>query len=387
MLRSPFVVYIAAFGSVLALYQLGWSAVYPPITSDLLLFFAVTFLAAAVMAVLTWPAAADGSYSPALLPPIVGFIVVATFAGEIVLAGGIPLVQIIGGAKFYTLEASATHLHAFVLWSVFSTIRFADFVYTRRWRYLFEASLPVIFYGLMVYRGPALICLVSWAFVFMIRHRGLRFRYWVLGGGAVLGILFVNGIIGDIRSPGQDVTVGKPSDTFVTSGVPRTYYWSYLYATVAMANLQLQVERLPPGQGSAEEFIATELIPDTLSRRIVPLLNEKVHIPGSLISRDQLYSWAQPQVSRGLNISTIFGRAYGYFGWLGAAIMFIALCAFIVFYLMLIRTSPYRVPCLALLNTLVVFCLFNNMLASAAMLPLLVLPLLLPPWGLRARPA
>jgi hypothetical protein len=55
----------------------------------------------------------------------------------------------------------------------------------------------------------------------------------------------------------------------------------------------------------------------------------------------------------------------------------------------MIRNSPYRVPALALLNVLVVFCLFNNMLAAATMLPQLVWPLLLPPWksrGLQTSP-
>ena len=82
-----------------------------------------------------------------------------------------------------------------------------------------------------------------------------------------------------------------------------------------------------------------------------------------------------------MNISTIFGRSYGYFGWTGPTIMFAVLSMFIVVYLLVISRSPFRVPCLALLNTLVVFCLFNNMLVSAAIIPQLVWPLLLPPWG------
>lgn len=60
--------------------------------------------------------------------------------------------------------------------------------------------------------------------------------------------------------------------------------------------------------------------------------------------------------------------------------MFVFLSAFIIFYLVLISKSPYAVPSLALLNTLIVLCLINNMVASAAMLPLLVVSVLLPPW-------
>lgn len=138
---------------------------------------------------------------------------------------------------------------------------------------------------------------------------------------------------------------------------------------------------MPEGNGSPLEFVASELLPDTFSKRILPLLNEGITShQGNLISRDQLYGWELPLVARGLNTATIFGRAYGYFGWLGAALMFVALAAFSILYLILIRNSPYRVPALALLNTLVLFCLLNNMIASAAMIPQLVWPLLLPPW-------
>jgi hypothetical protein len=285
--------------------------------------------------------------------------------------------------KFYDIEAGATHLHVFVFWSVISTIRFADYLYSRRLFYLVEAMLPVVFYGLLVYRGPALICIVSWLFVFIIKHRGIRLKHGMVAVAVGLLVLYLNGVIGDVRSPGQE-SIGAPSEKFKSSGIPQTYFWSYLYATVAIANFQLSVNKLPGGEGTVAEFVASDLLPDTVSKRILPLLNNRIR-SRNLVSRDQLYSWAQPQVSPGLNISTIFGRSYGFFGWLGPMILFLALTFFIIVYLILIRSSPYRVPCLALLNTLVVFCLFNNMLASAAMLPVLILPLLLPPWRIRTR--
>jgi hypothetical protein len=150
---------------------------------------------------------------------------------------------------------------------------------------------------------------------------------------------------------------------------------------VPIANLQLSVDKIQSNQGAAAEFIVSELVPDTFSRRIMPYVNHRVTSNhGNFISRDMLYSWEQPQVGHGMNISTIFGRSYGYFGWTGPTIMFALLSTFIVVYLLVISRSPFRVPCLALLNTLVVFCLFNNMPVSAAIIPQLVWPLLLPPW-------
>lgn len=379
MLVNPFVIYTATFGAILAIYQLGWSDAYPDLSSDLLIFFAATFVWAAPLAWIIRPLlAAASSYTPGLLPRYTGLLVVATFLGEIALAGGVPLLMVMGGAKFYDLEAGATHLHAFVLWSVYSAIRFADFMYSRRPHYLLEAVLPVIFYGLMVYRGPALICVLSWLFVFAIRcGNSFRIKHAAFGIAAAFAAVFANGLLGDVRSPGQE-RIGAPSQSFNDSRVPRTLFWTYLYATVGIANLQLSVDTLQDNQGSAFEFIVADLVPDTISRRILTSGE-------SFQSRDQLYSWAQPHVAKGINVSTIYGRAYGFFGWYGTIIMFAALSALIVTYLVVIQWTPYFVPCLALLNTLVVMCIFNNMMVSAAMIPLLVLPLLLPPWGWLAR--
>lgn len=383
MLRNPFVAYLAAFGAVLSIYQLGWSDIYPALSWDTLLFFGATFLAAVVFGIVVFPLVdSNGTYHPGLLPKYTGLFVVATFAGEIMLAGGIPLLRVIGGEKFYTLEAGASHLHVFMLWSVFSTIRFADFMFARKWNWiwLIEAVLPVIFYGLLVYRGPALICVISWGFVYIIRFRGIRLTHVAAILALAIGALWLNGILGDVRSPGQEYA-GAPSHEFRESDVPQTFFWGYLYATLGVANLQLSVDRLEPGQGTVPEFIAADLLPDTISKHILPKLDDNILSDGrGLETRDWLYTWEQPQVSPGLNVSTIFGRAYGFFGWLGPAIMFAALSFFIVAYLILIRRSPYQVPSLALLNTMVVLCIFNNMIASAAMLPLLILVLILPPW-------
>jgi hypothetical protein len=381
-LKNPFAIYIIAFASVIALYQLGWSDLYPALSWDLLLFFALTFLSAFLLARLISPfVSGTRDYEPGLLSGYATLFVIATFAGEVWLARGVPLLFLMRGVDLHSIEAS--HLHAFTFWSAFSAIRFADFLYSRRYRFLAEAALPLIFYLLLVYRGPAIMCVLSWIFVFVIRHNGLRRRHVAWAAAGLLALFYLNGVLGDLRSPGEDVSNGAPSASFRNSGIPRTYFWTYLYATSPLANFQLSVRKLTPGQGTVPEFVATELLPDTIAKRILPLLNDSIGTgAGNLASRNELYSWKQPQISSA-NISTLFGRSYGYFGWLGPVIMFAVLSAFIVIYSILIRSSPYRVPALALLNVLVVFCLFNNMIASAAMLPQLVWPLLLPPWTYR----
>lgn len=378
MLRNPFLVYVVTFASVLGIYHLGWSEILPPLSLELLAFFVATFAVAGVMAWSIQPSIDNFvEYQPKLLSKYAGLLILATIVAEFWL-NGITLVRVIQGERFYNLETAATHLHVFSFWSAYSTIRFADFLYSRRRLYLLEAFVPIIAYGLMVYRGPVLILGLSWIFVFIIKHRGLKPLHLTAATIATGAVLFLNGVVGEVRSAGEATAAGRPSTAFVSSGVPAAYFWTYLYVTVPIGNLQLSVDRIKQPQGTPLEFAVTELIPDTFSRRIMPRINSNVSsAAGNLISRDQLYSWDQPQVSQGMNISTIFGRAYGYFGWHGAALMFALLSAFMVAYVLVIQQMAYGVVCLAMLNTLVVFCLFNNMLVSAAMIPLLVWPFVL----------
>jgi hypothetical protein len=384
MLKNPFLVYVLSFGAVLVVYQLGWSAIYPILSPDLLLFFGLTFLSSLLLAhLVSGLVQQTKDYQSGLLPKYTALLVTATFAAELFNAGGIPLSMIISGKNFYHLESSATHLHAFTFWSVFSTIRFADYLYSKRRLYLLEALLPILFYVLLVYRGPAIMCVVSWIFVLIIKHGRLGLKRSFLAAVAVLLVFYINGVIGDLRSPGQE-NAGAPSATFLESGIPHSYFWTYLYATAPMANFQLTINIITHEHGNVTEFIASELLPDFISKRILPQLDDRISVGQGYFSRDSLYVWGQPQIYPGINIATIFARSYGYFGWIGPVLMFIALGSLIVVYLAIILRSPYRVPCLALLNTLVVFCLFNNMIASAAMLPQLVWPLLLPPWRIRA---
>src|SRR3954462_14871608 len=92
MLKNPFLVYLFSFCAVLGIYQLGWSETYPPLSYDVLLFFGLTFVCALLLARLVRPVVAStGPYRPGLLTQYAGLFVIATFAIELVLAGGIPL--------------------------------------------------------------------------------------------------------------------------------------------------------------------------------------------------------------------------------------------------------------------------------------------------------
>jgi hypothetical protein len=242
--KNPFVVYILTFGGVIIVYQLGWSEIYPAISVDTLAFFGLSFVLAAALALAVSSAvAAIGTYRP-MLPGHTIIIPLVCFLADIVYTGYVPLLEMISGTSFvYTrfVGVPSVHVFAVTFGSAFATIRFADFLYERhRWRrlrYLAEAMMPIIYSLLVVYRGPALIILTSWSFVFVIKRGRIGAGPAVIVTVIGLGVLMLNGLIGEART-GSLQNLGFPSREFKRSGVPESYFATYLYATGPIANFQ-----------------------------------------------------------------------------------------------------------------------------------------------------
>jgi hypothetical protein len=372
MLKNPFVIYILSFGGALAIYQFGWSEIYPDLTLDTLAFLSLTFVLAAGFGLVIEPAVIETSeYTPGQMPGWMPLLLFVVCVIDIAYAGQIPLISMLRGTYKYGVFAGVPTLHVFAatFGGAFATVRFADFLYAKGWlraRYLSEAMLPLVYFLLINYRGFIVIAVVSWGFVYIIKRGSLgRFAFPAMVLLA-LGSLYLFGALGNARNSGSIEVLGHPTRAFTDSGVPRTYFWGYIYSTSPLANLQHTVDAVNPrfDASAGIELLIAEMLPDFLSNRILPWLSsERV---------------ATPEIWPGLNVATIFGRSYLYFGWIGVLLMLTWFFTLTTVYFQMILKSPYRVPCLALLNTLIVFCIFDNMIAQTFLMFQLVWPLLLP---------
>jgi hypothetical protein len=369
MLKNPFLLYILGFSGVLATYQLQWSEIYPDLSLETLVFFCVTFIVATGFAfVVSKDVKETVKYSPVRLPGYTALFLIAVCIADFAYAGTIPLLSLIQGTYQYSSFPGIPTVHVFAatFGGAFSTIRFADFLYSKpkRFRYLLEALLPLLFFAALNYRGLTIIALLSWSFVYIIKLGRLGFVRTLLIPAVLLGALYAFGAYGDVRTGGIE-ELGRSSQAFRESGVPRTYFWGYLYATAPLANLQYAIDLGNPRSDlqSYVELVISEMLPDFLSNRLLPLM--------------QAQRVVTPEIGPGLNVATLFGRSYVYSGWIGLVMMFAWFVTVVTTYLVVIRSSPYRVPCLALLNTLVVFCFFDNMIAQTFLSFQLIWPLLL----------
>jgi len=371
MLKNPFVIYILAFGGVLALYQLGWSQLYPSLSLGVLIFFGLTFLVAAALGTaVLHDVKCIRDYQPGQIPTYIVLLLVCVYTADFAYAHELPLASLMAGTYKYGSFPGIPTVHVFAVTfsGAFATIRFADFLYERggrRWRYLFETLIPLTYFALLNYRGSFVLALMSWGFIYIIRRGRLGpVRFLSVVTLAMLS-LFLFGAFGDVRTGGIE-KLGKPTRSFAESGVPRTYFWGYIYFTSPLANFQYTVDTADPEFKLKDslEFVAAELLPDFISNRILPLLGAERR--------------ATPEVGPGLNVATIYARSYLYFGWIGVFAMFYWFIACILLYLRIILKSAYGVPSLALLNTLIFFCTFDNMIAQTLLGLQLIWPLLLP---------
>ena len=227
MLKNPFLVYIAAFGTVLAAYQLGWSEIYPKISLDLVAFFGLTFAVCASLALAISDDIADtGDYRPGLLPDYTALLFIACCGADIAYSGSVPLLELINGSFIYGSFTGAPTLNVFVVTfaTAFSAIRFADSLYAKsslsKVRYMIEALLPIAFFLIVVYRGAAIISATSWAFIYIIKRGRLGFVRFAAITVLGLGVLYLNGVIGDARSAGQAEKLGFPTQGFRDLGIP-----------------------------------------------------------------------------------------------------------------------------------------------------------------------
>lgn len=371
MLANPFLIYILTFCSALAIYQLGWSTTYPPTTRGIVLFFAFSFFVAAAVGRLVHARVRSiRAYNAGLLPRWAITVPLACFAADLAYAGSVPLIDMIRGQFHYTSFRGVPSLHVFAVTfgSVFSTIRFADFLYERdrvRWRYLVEAAIPIIFLLSIVYRGPALIVLTSWIFVFVIHLSRIRIGHVLsmIAIGALL--LFGAAKLGEARS-GNVNDLGHASAAFRGSNLGPSAFWLFLYSTGPLANFQHAVSTVEPPYDLRKipEYVVSELLPDTISHRILPKL-------GASPDRNI------PEFTEAFNVSSLFSRSWIFFGWISVLVTFAVFIFILYAYIGVIRTSPLAVPCLALVNTFVVYNLFDNMIATTSIGIQLLWPLLL----------
>ncbi|MEJ0029482.1 MAG: hypothetical protein WDO15_03570 [Bacteroidota bacterium] len=143
---------------------------------------------------------------------------------------------------------------------------------------------------------------------------------------------------------------GKATESFRRSFVPKEYFWTYIYMSSSIANLQYNINERPEPTVNASSVFWTavnECLPDFITKRI--------HV---LRDTAPAKEW---RIGYSFNVSTIYSRAYSYSGWPGMILMAVFLIVFPWIYLALIdQRSEFFITGWAILCTMYFFASYDN---------------------------
>ena len=212
---------------------------------------------------------------------------------------------------------------------------------------------------------------------FFILIANVRFRlipFTVIGTISILLLLYFFGVLGNIREsaeaksdydPDIFTELAHPTERLKNSIVPKEFFWSYIYITSPLANLQTNINT--PRTDSLHGFwehANNEMMFDFLSKRINRMMGwERISeftIPGPF------------------NVSTIYSRSFSYQGWLGLILMAVFVFVYPWMYHWLLPQNPYTLTGLAILATMYLFLVYDNTIRFTGLGFQLVYPFIFP---------
>jgi oligosaccharide repeat unit polymerase len=378
---NPFFVYVVAFLLPGLLYQLDWSYLYPDLSAGLLIFLLITSLISIGIGFYVHKRRAIVYHKNIRILNFKWILIFITIGNimDFAYQREIPLLSIVG--KITVDNYGSFGIPTFgVLMSTFggfiTVYLFNCFLVTRRKKYLFASIYLFIFPLLIFSRGAILLTLSSMLFLYLFSLKGNKIKVYFRMLLIILLALLGFGYLGNIRTSNQldkggtitDIilTLGQAKPSFENSAIPKEFFWSYIYISSPLANLQNDIDKANPRYdiNSVVSYLNYELIFDAVSKRT-----------GALLDVDQ---GQNKLIAPYLTVSTIYATSFTDLGWLGMCLTFIALMAVCLLYLFILRAdSPFFATGVAILNTMVLFCLFDNMISFTGLSFQLVYPILL----------
>lgn len=367
-LCNPFFLYALVWFAIIPIYKLEWSDLYPELKHNLLSFLCITSIISILLALISHkrkifcnvPISNNTvSYKKIKIAIIILYIILFL---EFVDFGGIPIMMFgnmmdvsrndFGFPIITVIVNNAFSLLAILLAQVYFSSSFKD---ARTFIMMLICVLPAI---LIASRSMLMHLIVGIMLVFLFNKNNIAKSILTL---IALGILSIYGfgLFGNIREAkaGDDLilNIGKANTNFLESGVPKVFFWGYIYISSPLANLQNTIDnKIIFDEDRAFERSLKELIPETFTKRIE--------------SEDMM----RYQINQVLNVGTLYWQMYVASGWYGLIIMFATVMSLIIVGMMVVReNSIWKVPLIVFLCFVVIFGFFSNQLKVLETVPVI----------------
>ncbi len=383
-LINPYTLYVVSFGGALLLYPLNWSGYYPPLQASLIIFLLVSFLLSVVAAkkFIKGMDLNDQSLPTSGVRQIgwISGLLYALWIVEFVHAGGMPLYLMLAAKSFDYRTFGVPTLHVFLVTfsSFYVSYLFHVFLHSRKRIMLIFYLINLLPALLILNRGMLLMNLSTSLFIYLYSAKSIERLFSVrklpLLAISLVSLSLLFGVLGTLRVshvmkhfyvPSLVYEVGKATPSFRNSIIPSEFFWGYLYFTSPMANLQLTTTRNTP------EISVNNLLQWGTNEVMLDAASKRINAYYGLSKRENA------RVAPHLNASTVYAGSFAYAGWYGMGLMNLVLLGLpFLFRRLLNAESKYYITGMALINTLYLFLIFDNMIAFSGFSFQLVYPLL-----------
>jgi hypothetical protein len=191
----------------------------------------------------------------------------------------------------------------------------------------------------------------------------------------IIPLFFFFGVLGSLRmsrEAGESynnenfMNTGKASESFRQSIIPKEYFWTYIYVSSPLANLQYNIERNPDPR-----FTRTSLFWSGVNECLPDFITKRIH------TFRETGPPKEYRIAFSFNVSTIYSRSYSYAEYGGILLMGVFLLFFPWFFLKLINVnSDFFITGWAILCTMYFFASYDNTFRFTGLSFQLVYPLL-----------
>ena len=361
---SPFICYSVSFLVVVLVYLLGWSELYPKLSLTVVIFLGVTIVANAIC---QWFLVRRNQHFFRKLDteklPVIGttIIIFILWTVEFIYEGGIPLIKILLRLPYNYRLFGVPSLHVFVVtFASFFTIYLFHLYLSKRTKLLLLLYLLNLSAAILIYSRAMLFFNITGSIlVYLASLNKFPWKKMSLIAVAIIPMLFLFGVLGSLRVSREAnelynnenfMDMGKASEAFRESIVPKEYFWTYIYVSSPLANLQYNIDNREKPTVSVTSFLWTgvfECLPDFITKRIHTLRDTK---PAK-----------EYRINYSFNMSTVYSRAYSYSGWPGIFLMAVFVIALPWLFLKVIdHQSDFFVTGWAILCTMYFFLSYDN---------------------------
>jgi hypothetical protein len=362
---NPYISYALSFTIALLLYMLGWSLLYPPLQYPVVIFISATIVmhVAIGMVLFKRKLITFKKLPPSTLrkPLVITAFIYFLWAMEFLYAGGIPLLKIILKQPYDYRTFGIPSLHVFIVTfsSFYTALLFHQYLSSRSRGVLILFFINLMAALLIYNRGMALFNIAHAAFLYLLSVKRISIVKAVAGVFITIMLLYIFGVLGSLRvsrearipySNEEFLKIGQASPAFRKSAIADEFFWSYIYISSPLANLQHNMSNASQQHLSWKAlgwWVNDQLLPDFVSKRVHHICQNEAPMP--------------PQIPGPFNASTIYTGSYFQLGLVGIALMAIIIACMPFLYLLLIpQHSPYFLSGMAIMNTIFIFMIFEN---------------------------